>query len=71
LGVAAAESSRKVVPIYGVNSRFDPFELNTVFEESVISKGALDGAGEVAGNGLAYHEESYLGGWELGNATND
>jgi hypothetical protein len=53
LGVVTAESGRKVVPIYGVNSRLGPLAPNAVFEESVVSKGAADGAQEVAGNGLA------------------
>jgi hypothetical protein len=64
LGVAAAERGRKVIPIYGVNSGFGPFEPNAVFEESVVSKGAADGAG-------ACHEELYLGGWEKRKAADE
>ncbi len=44
LGVAAAESSGKVIPVDGVDGCFGPFEPNAVFEESVIAEGPADGA---------------------------
>jgi hypothetical protein len=72
LGVAAVESSGEVVPINGVDSCFGPlFELNAVFEESVIAKGPADGARKVSGHGLACHEELYFGVWKKGNAVDE
>jgi hypothetical protein len=71
LGVAAAERSGKIVPIYGVDGRLGPFEPTAVLEEVVVSEGAADGAGEVVGNGLACHKELHLGGWEKRNAADE
>jgi hypothetical protein len=61
LNVVASECGREVIPVNGVCNELGPLEANTVLlEELLVSKRMVDTVGELAGDGLACHEELHF-----------
>jgi hypothetical protein len=72
LNVVASERGREVIPVNGVCDRLGPLEANTVLlEELLVSKRMVDTVGEIAGDGLACHEELHFVDGKRENLANE